>query len=311
MMRSLNSSHRPPPYFEWFYFHFVTPEGTALNMVLHETDIFGLQRAPYLSLCVKFPGQAPVYLRRDLGGVAIARGQPFLQVGDGLFAESDRTLCFDIAFPDRGHFRGEIQKLAPPLLIEEGVLHADPDTGRASHWVVAVPHATFSGILQLDGVVQRLHGTAYQDHQWGSGRIQDFVSDWVWGHFSNAQLAVVFFQILTQRGRRIERVALLDRAGRYGGTMLQTAYLDQLLQTRQPATFETVVKVSFLKRRCALEFALAPDALMRRRIDEAQDDHMASYLRWHSVAQLAGWEADGPLQGVTEYLRLRSVACAA
>jgi hypothetical protein len=42
-----NCSHRPEPYFEWFYFHFVTPDGIAVNMVLHETDIFRLKRDPY------------------------------------------------------------------------------------------------------------------------------------------------------------------------------------------------------------------------------------------------------------------------
>ena len=43
-----NSSHRAPPFFEWFYFHFVTADGVAINLVLHETDILGQRIAPYL-----------------------------------------------------------------------------------------------------------------------------------------------------------------------------------------------------------------------------------------------------------------------
>jgi hypothetical protein len=77
-----NASHRQPAYFEWFYFHFVTDDGAALNMVLHETDIFGLKQQPYLSLSMLLPGQEPCYLRRDLAGVEMGRERPFLQVGE-------------------------------------------------------------------------------------------------------------------------------------------------------------------------------------------------------------------------------------
>ena len=41
-----NASHRPPPFFEWLYFHFVTPDGAAMNLVLHETDISGAENRP-------------------------------------------------------------------------------------------------------------------------------------------------------------------------------------------------------------------------------------------------------------------------
>ena len=60
-----NTSHRAPPFFEWWYFHFITPDGAALNMVLHETDILGKKADPYLSMSILLPGQSPVYLRRE------------------------------------------------------------------------------------------------------------------------------------------------------------------------------------------------------------------------------------------------------
>ncbi len=94
----LNSSHRPPPYFEWFYIHFVTADGVALNLVLHETDIFGLQQAPYISMTVLIPDQQPQYLRHDLEDSAIARGGPYLRVGEGIITENDRAICLDIPF---------------------------------------------------------------------------------------------------------------------------------------------------------------------------------------------------------------------
>ncbi len=109
-----NCSHRPEPYFEWFYFHFVTPDGIAVNMVLHETDIFGLKRHPYLSLTVSMPDRQPIYLKRHLPGDIIAKEQPFLQVGAGMIIEGGQAIRFDIPLPGQGYFAVEITKLAPP-----------------------------------------------------------------------------------------------------------------------------------------------------------------------------------------------------
>ena len=300
-----NASHRLPAYFEWFYFHFVTDDGAALNMVLHETDIFGLRQQPYLSLSVRLPDQEPCYLRRDLDGLEIGRERPFLQVGEGMISESAWAMYFDIPFPDRGYFRGEINKLAPPLVIEDGILYQEPGTGRSSHWVVQIPHATFTGILQVDGVTRQLRGTAYQDHQWGTILIQEFVSDWVWGHFSNEETAVVFFQILTQRGQLIERVAMMNREGRFTGTAVETSYLDTLFQANRLDNFENNVNVSFLKRCLQLDFTVSPANLMRSRLNEEHNQTTASYLRWSADAiPLAGCGPQ-PLHGISEYIRIR------
>jgi hypothetical protein len=300
-----NASHRLPAYFEWFYFHFVTDDGVALNMVLHETDIFGLKQKPYLSLSILLPGQEPCYLHCDLEDVEIGRERPFLQVGDGMISESAWAMCFDILFPDRGYFRGRITKLAPPLVIEDGILYQEPDTGRSSHWVVQIPHATFTGILQVDGVTQQLRGTAYQDHQWGTILIQEFVSDWVWGHFSNEETAVVFFQILTQRGQLIERVGMMNREGRFTGTAVETSYLDTLFQTDRLDNFEGDVTVSFLNRRLQLGFAVSPANLMRSRLNEEHNQTTASYLRWSEAATPLAGRGPQPLHGISEYIRIR------
>ena len=208
-----NASHRAPPAHEWWYFHFVTPEGVAINLVLHETDILGRTFEPYLSMTVLLPGAPPQYLRRDLRMAMIAGERPFLHVKDPLIVEDEARITFDISFPGQGHFRGQITKLAPPLAFQDGILYQDIHTGQPSHWLVQVPHGTFTAVLQLDGKIHRLNGMAYQDHQWGSALLQRSVADWVWGHFSNDHMAVIFFQILTQHGQLIERVALLTAGG--------------------------------------------------------------------------------------------------
>jgi len=307
MAKQWNSSHRPPAYFEWFYFHFATETGTAVNMVLHETDIFGLNQTPYLSLSLLEPGRPPTYLRRDLASLAIARQQPTLQVGQGLISETKECIHFDIPFADQGAFRGQIRKLAPPLALAAGLLYREPLTGRSSHWLVQVPHASFNALLHHKGVTQRLSGWAYQDHQWGSLLLPEFVSDWVWGHFSNDQVAVVFFQIMTKTGRCIERVGLVLDNGRFTGTKLKTNYLDTLRQTSAPETFAGRIDVSFFAEQAQLSFNIEPTNLMRCRLNESHDQVSASYLRWAAKGTYCAGRDEQPVYGITEYIRLRPI----
>ena len=306
-----NGSHRRPAYYEWWYFHFVAEDGTAVNMVLHETDIFGLRQEPYLSLSILLPGREPQYFRRNLTGVEIAQERPHLRVGEGLISETEQAMTFDISFSggdshsSAGRFSGEIVKLAPPLAIDRGVLYQDAVTGRSSHWVVQVPHSTFTAILQLGGQALRLAGTAYHDHQWGTLPLQAFVSDWVWGHFSDGQTAVLFFQILIQAGRSVERVAVFSEGGRYIGTRLGENYLDTLFTAEAPEQFAGEVGISFFEGQAQLAIGLAPDKLMRQRTNEAHDRRLASYLRWATIAEWGRGDGRRQLAGITEYLRVR------
>jgi hypothetical protein len=168
-----------------------------------------------------------------------------------------------------------------------------------------VPHATFTGILKLDGTVRRLSGTAYQDHQWGTTLIQEFVADWVWGHFSNDQVAVVFFHILTQNGQLIERVAMMNDEGRFVGTAVETNYLDTLFQANHPEEFDSNAGVSFLNQCFRLEFDVSPNNLMRSRINEEHNLSTTSYLRWSAEAKLLAACGVQPLHGISEYIRIR------
>ncbi len=301
-----NGSHRLPGYFEWWYFHFATESGVTLNMVLHETDIFGLKQSPYLSLSLLLPGQQPRYWKQPLQEQQISRRQQYLSVTPGLIQETESAICFDIPFPDQGYFRGQLIKRAHPLIIQDGILHQD-DSGQRSHWVVQVPHANFTALLHLEGQTHRLKGTAYQDHQWGTLRIQEFVSDWVWGHFSNEEMAMVFFQILTQSGRAIERVGLLMENGRFSGSRLHSNYLNTLFQDTAPETFNDTMNVAFFEQQAQLSFEVTPDRLMRSRLNETVNQQNASYLRWSAVGSYSAGRNSQPVYGITEYIRIRPV----
>lgn len=58
MQRLINGSHydeNDSGYYEWWYFHFVSESGFEASVVLHETDIFGLVKNPYISISCMLP----------------------------------------------------------------------------------------------------------------------------------------------------------------------------------------------------------------------------------------------------------------
>ncbi len=308
MLDNNNSSHKQPAYFEWWYYHFACANGTAINMVVHETDIFGLNQAPYLSVSICQPNKPPAYLKRSLENKAFSQQQSLFQLQPNLIQETATQILFDIPFPDRNRFCGEINKLAAPISIKDGVLYQDKVTGATSHWLLQVPHSTFSAMLELDGSVHPINGTAYQDHQWGTICLQSFVSDWVWGHFSDEKTAVTFFQILTQNGRCIERVAIVMDEGQFIATKLDTSYLSLLMQQPHPEQFENKVNVAFLNQQIELSFDVLPTKQMRTRLNEVHDGKTASYLRWAATASYQTGCEPHTLYGITEYIRIRQNA---
>ena len=300
-----NGSHRPPPYFEWWYLHFVTPEGVALNLVLHETDIFGLHDSPYLSMSVFRPNRPTCYLKRALPLGTITCGRRYLRVGSNLLVEGEHSIFFDIDFPGEVLLKGELVKLAPPLVFGNGILFADTKTGRTSYWMIAVPHAFFTAQLHLEGEVLNLEGVAYQDHQWGTLPLQDMVADWTWGHFSNPQMAVVFFQIRTQRGQLIQRVSLMTAGSKFTDTSLDSEFLRTLSNTANPKEYSDNVAVDIFNKNLRLEFALFPAKLMRQRINEALENRNVSYFRWAATGIYQDACARHDVYGISEYIRIR------
>lgn len=300
-----NGSHRPPPYFEWWYFHFVTPEGIALNAVLHETDIFGHRDTPYLSLSLLRPDKPAIYLKRDLAPESIIRNWRCLRVGNSLLLEGRHRVFFDISFPGQALLKGELVKLAPPLVFGDGVLLEDGQTGRANYWMVTVPYATFTAQLHLDGEVLNLCGTAYQDHQWGTLPLQEMVSDWTWGHFSNPQLAIVFFQIRSQRGHLIQRVGVTAAGDQFTDTSLDSGFLHTLSQAAEPEEHTGDIEVGFFNRNLGLTFAVSPAGLMRQRTDERLGNKIVTYLRWAAKGTYEDACSGQDVYGISEYIRIR------
>lgn len=293
MIERQNNSHRTeletsPGYFEWWYMHFITDSGEAINVVVHETDIFGLSKTPYVSLSILSPNQEPRHYRSAI------------KQTEGMIIEKDGIVNFNFSFEDDFSFSGQATRLSEPTLINNGVLYQDGVSEATSNWVANLPHASFEAKIFDNGQTRECTGVAYQDHQWGSERIQDFVADWVWGHFSGKDKSVIFFKIVTQDKQIIDRFLLIGKDGIITDDKFMVSHLHELRASRCVEDTKTVVQLTS-ELIADARFQLNPINLMRQRVGEQLDGFEATYLRWASTVEIEGEE----LVGITEYIRIR------
>ena len=305
MIREIcNSSHRTqsPGFSEWWYFHFLDEGGRTINAVLHETDIFGIEKSPYISLSFLVNPGEQAHHSVPLKHVKIGKSGKFLVVPNGVVKEDKNSLAFSFFFNNAG-IEGRIRKLSQPLIINKSVLYQD-ELGRKSHWVVQTPFGQFKGKLKANGTSKRIKGSIYQDHQWGDLPIQEFATDWIWGHFGNELISVIFFKILTRKGELINRAGIVGTNLFTSSTQVETEFLDTLANQKMPEEASSVAQI-ILDGGYYLSFQVEPKNLIRSRVDEQHNGFRASYLRWSSLAQYEAHNLKYKLNGITEYLRIR------
>jgi hypothetical protein len=301
-----NSSHREvisDNYVEWWYFDINDGEGRSINGVLHETDIFGEKRVPYMSLGFR-QGENSHRMKLMLGRQDITVAGRFLNTTNNMINEDEFGVNMNVNFSDTEEFHGRIDKLSKPFVIDQGIL--GQQDCKTSNWVVQIPHGIFHGELQMGSDIHHVEGFAYQDHQWGDLPIQNFVRDWVWGHFSNRNMSVIFFDILTQDNSLIQRVGIIRENHIEKAQSLKTDYLDHLILTDRPDLLTLKTDVNFFDGHGSLSLGISSSRLMRRRIAENHGEFNASYLRWASQAMLTIDGQSASMNGITEYMSIEN-----
>lgn len=299
----VNGSHfsHVENYFEWWYFHFASSNGFAANIVLHETDIFGLSRSPYVSMSYQTADSEPKYLRRAIPSESIVRGSELLSQTEGIFEENNDSIKIHLSFQSGETFDVVIAKLTEPLTLNNGVLYQEGD--KRSYWGLQVPFGHFTGVLKTKEENYPAEGVVYHDHQWGNISIQDFVSDWVWGHFSSNETSAVFFAIQTQGGELIERYTVVLPSGVQSATIGgQVSHLKELAESDNPNLWsgEPVVTFPF---GITLKTTVNPNSLLRARVNEVSQGFTSTYLRWVGDAIVS--PSNRLHYGITEYIRIR------
>ena len=303
-----NQSHKitQKGYFEWWYFHFTSTQLGAINMVLHETDIFGLNHVPYISVSLMLNSGINRYFSRNLNSSEIIRQDDgiYLRVENGIFDEGKQNLNFRVNI-DNLRFSGHIRKLVSPGVIKNGILFKDDNSNQKNYWIVQIPYGKFNAKLELDDISYSLDGFAYHDHNWGTAPIQNHFKEWIWGNFGDSQGTVTCYRIKTRNDDIIDRVVLISKQKVLTATRLDTSLLNELslLQDPEKVNLNTVVIFPEFERKLTMQ--VNQKNLMRKRLSESHADFNATYCRWFATGELNVTIENRALSGLTEYLCIK------
>lgn len=278
-----------------------------INIVLHETDIFGLERVPYVSISLLFEDTGKnYYYRRALTTYEsiIQDGGEYLSVTDNVFNEDERHIDFRICI-DQIRLLGNIDKLVSTIAINGGLLYKDRDSPSKNWWVVQIPLGSFRANLDFQGTCRQLDGFAYLDHTWGTAPIQNHFRDWVWGYFAQSGNAAQFYRIGTIDRKIIDRGAIISRTCAMATDKLITPFLDVLATMTKPEEVKLDSWVVFPHQDRKIEFSLKETDLMRVRVDEPHPGFVTTYCRWNAIGRGEDVKPKELLAGVVEYLRIR------
>lgn len=273
--------------FGWRYFHFIDKTGSRINLVEHETDIFGLETKPYMTMITKTPDTEPAQFK----------GEPNVVWERGGGNKSGK---FDFVF-DNAKFNGEITDTLTHKELEDVVLYKDR-LGRKSHWAVDIPYGKITGELRTPQGVKEINGYTYQDRQWGNILIQEWVKDWTWTNLANDNLFVVIFCINNTKGQRSWH-SISGHGNEISISQnFDAPHLAKLAVAKNPdnETIEAEIKIP---GKLSAAFALSPQNIMRSRIREQHPGFTASYARW-SVDGTTD-RSNENVQGVAEYMNIQ------
>jgi len=272
--------------FGWRYFHFIDETGSRINVIDHKTDVFGLEKKPYMTMITKKPGSEPVRFK----------GEPNLIWERNPAEQSGK---FEFVF-ENAKFTGTVSETLQHEDLADVLLFRD-ELGRESRWAVDVPYGKIDGTLATSQEEKQMKGYMYQDRQWGDLLIQNWVKNWTWTHFVNKNLFVVVFCINTTDGQKSWHAISGQGEEVTLDCKFQVPHLEELAKAENPDSkvFQAKIKIP---GKLSVIFSLQPKNVMRSRIRENHSNFSASYVRW-SVDGITNQSSD-LIQGIAEYMKI-------
>jgi hypothetical protein len=186
-----------PKYYEWWYFDANFDNGYSMAAMLSTKDISKMHKktGPRMLLNIATPGKN--YQRAD-----------YFAVGDFNASQErcDVTLGENVCrgnYPE-WHLKGSVKGLEVDLVFRSIELGWKPGRGKFcvgendefySSWVVAVPKASVTGYISVDGQRVEVKGKGYHDHNAGNISMNDVSAYWYWGRISFNEITCIFSDI--------------------------------------------------------------------------------------------------------------------
>ena len=296
-----NSSHKNSHqnYYEWWYFHFISKEYGVFNIVLHETDIFGIDKNSYYSATLfNKNNDKPVYLKGKETNFDIDLTGNYLLTDHGLFSEDKSSLNINLEFTNGMKIIGKIDKSqSSPVMLSNGVLYSN-DEGFGM-WVPQFINSEFElEITTVDGDISKISGIAYHDHQWGNCQIQNAVNCWNWGHLVGEKEAIVFFKVLLNNGSTVDRYIIWDgNMTSCGVDAVSSDFMRNFKLERLEGHSQKVNLCLGLDHK--IKYRQDINSIMRKRINEKIGTKHMNYIRWYVSGNI---DNNIELNGVAEYM---------
>ena len=177
-------------HFDWVYTHFVA-EDLFVNVILHDTCMFGFHQNPYVSFCIWYNGKK--------------QHQRFAFSADQ-YTGIKQSICrmgsnkqFSLSLGELT-IAGEVtKKYDAPTMNYQLYKTSDQDI---SHWDIVTAHAIFAGQITYAGYTVACEAVVYQDHQYGSLPVQMFLDKWIWRVESSSLYTSCCFSLSFQNGEK-------------------------------------------------------------------------------------------------------------
>jgi hypothetical protein len=305
-MKPTNGSHLADVagYFEWWYFHFLSDGGLIINFLLHASDVFSQDRDPYYSMSVLKPDGTRLYYRQHLPGNAYPGPGERLSFSTRTcsVSETDEQLFLKASFRDAS-LDVAITRLDPPVIIEQGLLLDNPESGVANYWIVPFPLGSYTGTIELGGSTYQQSGRAYHDHNWGTASIPETVSRWLWGHCHILDGYLIYYFIERPNGDTVGRGAFSGGGKARLSTHLNVSRL-RFEDSSTVGTYPRSYEVELQLGDGSVKAAVATESMFRMRRDLHYQGFTTTYYRaTSSVLIQAGMETIGAW-GLAEYMRI-------
>ena len=152
----------------WQYLHLVSA-GLSASLVIHQTDVFGERRIPYVSLSYRVGAlQGHAHSQLSAPGGALQPSDDFATHGRGVVVISDTACAIDVSAGNIG-LEGILTRPRPVVPPKTALVTAR-EGGRGSCWQLLFWDALFRGILRVDGRRHDCSAAFYMDRQWGTFR---------------------------------------------------------------------------------------------------------------------------------------------
>ena len=286
-------------YFEWWYFHFIASQGYTISLVLHLTDLFVPITKPYVAMSIASPERQSLHLRRYLSGdPRTLETDPLnLDFEKCFVRDTEEKIIFDIDF-EGARFSAGIRKPSVQAVISRVPLYSC--AGASHNWVVPIPCAQFEGKLELHHNVLTIDGIAYHDHNWGNGRIERNVREWLWGHLVFDKGYLVFYDIVLLPECLI-RVSVLEIEGSQFTSSDFKLVKEVETKAFTEAPFPETLEVG-VSRPLPFTVQIVPDCLFHSKRERCKDGLLLTYGRATATGVLTIWGTKRQARGVIERL---------